>query len=42
MTLNPSIFIKFILYGKIDMKYETNVSELTPQPIFSLNSSKKK
>ena len=30
MTLNPSIFIKFILYGKIDMKYEINVSELTP------------
>ena len=30
MTLNPFIFIKFILYGKIDMKYGVSVSELTP------------
>ena len=36
MTLNPFIFIKFILYGKIDMKYEISVSELTPPPNFSL------
>ena len=36
MTLNPFIFIKFILYGKIDMKYEISMSELTPLPNFSL------
>ena len=36
MTLNPFIFIKFILYGKIDMKYEISVSEWTPSPNFSL------
>ena len=36
MTLNPYIFIKFILYGKIDMKYGISVPELTPPPNFSL------
>ena len=35
MTLNPFSFIKFILYGKIDTKYEIGVSELTPPPNFS-------
>ena len=36
MTLDLFIFIKFILYGKIDMKYEINFSELTPSLNFSL------
>ena len=36
MTLNPFIFIKFILYGKIDTKYEISASELTPPTNFSL------
>ena len=37
MTLNHFIIlIKFILYGKIDMKYEIGVSELIPPPNFSL------
>ena len=36
MTLNPFIFIKFILCGKTNMKYEISVSELTPPPNFSL------
>ena len=34
--IKPFYFIKFILYDKIDMKYEINVSELTPPPTFSL------
>ena len=39
--INPFIFIKFILYGKIDMKYEISVPELIPPPNFSLiNPSK--
>ena len=29
-------FIKYILYGEIDRKYEIRVSELTPPPNFSL------
>ena len=29
-------YVKFILYGKTDMKYEISVSELTPPPYFSL------
>ena len=30
------IFVKFILFDKIDMKYEITVSELTPPPNISL------
>ena len=33
--INPFIFIKFILYGKIDMQSEIKVSELTLPPNFS-------
>ena len=36
MTLNSYTFIKFILYGKIDTKYETSVSELPLPPNISL------
>ena len=36
MTLNSFTFIKFILYGKIDMKYEISFSELIHPPNFSL------
>ena len=36
MTLNSFIFIKFILYGKIDMEYEISFSELTYPPNLSL------
>ena len=36
MTLNPFIFIRFILYGKIDMKYEISLPELTSSPNFGL------
>ena len=34
--INPFIFIRFNLCGKIDMKYEISVSELTPAPNFCL------
>ena len=34
--VNPIIFIKFILFDQINMKYEIRVAELTIPPNFSL------
>ena len=36
ITLSPFIFIKFILYGKKNTKYEISVSKLTHPPNFIL------
>ena len=38
--IKPIIFVKFILFDKIDMKYEISVSKLTSSLNFSLISLK--
>ena len=38
--VKPIIFVKFILFDKIDTKYEISVSKLTPSRNFSLISLK--
>ena len=38
--MKPIIFIKFILFGKIDIKYVIRVSEFNPPPNFTLRSKK--
>ena len=39
-NINPFIFIKFIMYGEIDMKYETNVERNSHSTKFQLNGAK--
>ena len=39
-NIGPIVFIKFVLFDKINIKYEIRVSELTPPPDFSVISTK--